>query len=70
MDMVQVSSSNILSIGYDAATETLRVEFQSGAVYEYKALPQAVYDELMHAGSHGTYFNRNIRNSYAYEKIA
>ena len=30
-----VSSSNIVSVGYDPASETLEIEFQSGAVYQY-----------------------------------
>ena len=67
--MVPVSSSNLAAVGYDPPTETLRVEFLNGSLYEYKAVPQGVYDELMAAPSHGSYFNRFIRNSYAYERI-
>ena len=70
MEMIPVSSSNIQSVGYDSTTETLRVEFLNGSIYEYKAVPQAVHDELINAPSCGSYFNRNIRNNYAHERIA
>lgn len=69
MDMKPVSSSNIQSIGYDESTETLRVQFNNGSVYEYRNVPIIVYNDFMQAGSLGAYLNRNIRNSYPYEKI-
>ncbi len=69
MDMKPVSSSNIQSIGYDESTETLRVQFNNGSVYEYRNVPVIVYNDFMQAGSLGAYLNRNIRNSYPYEKI-
>ncbi|MCK5509536.1 MAG: KTSC domain-containing protein [Desulfobacterales bacterium] len=69
MDRQPVSSSNIAYIGYDNDTEILKVEFLNGSVYEYKNVPSVVYEELMNAASHGSYFNREIRMTYPYEKI-
>ncbi|MCK5211220.1 KTSC domain-containing protein [Candidatus Parcubacteria bacterium] len=69
MEMIPVSSSNIDSIGYDADTETLRMKFLSGTIYEYRNVPQIAYDGLTRASSHGSYFNREIRNAYTYERI-
>ena len=69
MDRKPVSSSNLASMGYDNSTEILEVEFLSGAIYEYKNVPSIVYEELMNAASHGSYFNREIRMTYPYEKI-
>ncbi|SEA17066.1 KTSC domain-containing protein [Desulfuromusa kysingii] len=69
MERQSVSSSNIASIGYDNATEVLEVEFLNGSVYEYRNVTPVVYEELMNAASHGSYFNREIRMSYPYEKI-
>ena len=69
MDRQPVSSSNIASIGYDNDTEILEVEFLNGSVYEYKNVTSVVYEELMNAASHGSYFNREIRMTYSYEKI-
>ncbi len=69
MDRQPVSSSNIAAIGYDSDTEILEVEFIGGATYEYRNVPLVVYEELMNAASHGSYFNREISKSYPYEKI-
>ena len=68
MERIQVSSSNLASIGFDADTETLEIEFLSGKVYRYYNVPEHVHTELMGAGSHGVYFSENIRNAYPYEE--
>ena len=70
MERIPVQSSNIVSIGYHSETETLQVEFLNNSIYEYKNVPQIVYDGLMEASSHGSYFNHEIKDSYSYEKIA
>ena len=58
----QVSSSNLASVGYDAATQILEIEFHSGSVYQYSGVPAAIYKGLMAASSHGSYFSQFIRN--------
>lgn len=69
MEMKPVASSNIQSVGYDESTETLRVQFNNGSLYEYHNIPVVVYNDLMQSSSLGAYLNRNLRNSYPYEKI-
>lgn len=69
MNRQSVSSSNIASIGYDANSQTLEIEFLNGGVYQYFDVPQYVYDELMAAGSHGQYLARNIKGTYRYSKV-
>lgn len=64
MDRVPVASSNLKSVGYDADSETLEIEFHSSGVYQYFGVPQYVYDGLMNASSKGRYFHQNIRNNY------
>lgn len=64
-----VSSSNIASIGYDEATQTLEVEFLNNRVYQYFNVPANIYEALMVAPSHGVFFNTNIKNQFAYERI-
>lgn len=68
MERVPVGSTNIASIGYDASTETLEIEFLKGGVYEYYGVPESVHQDLMSAGSHGIYFRQNIMNSYSYSR--
>ena len=64
-----VSSSNILSIGYEPESQTLEVEFHSGRIYEYYRVPESVYNALMSASSQGSYFYRHIRDRYDWSKI-
>lgn len=68
MEREPVNSSNLVSVGYDPASETLEVEFKSG-VYQYYNLPQFMYDQLMQAPSIGIFFNANIKNAYACSKV-
>ena len=68
MERKSVSSSSLISVGYDPNSETLEVEFKNG-VYEYYNVPQFMYDRLMEAGSIGTFFNAEIKNSYACAKL-
>ncbi len=64
-----VSSSNLRAVGYDAAAQTLEIEFQNGRVYQYSDVPEDVYRELMSAESHGQYFNDNIKDDYSYQQV-
>lgn len=68
MERKSVSSSNLSSIGYDVNTNTLEVEFNSGAIYRYFDVPENVYSDLLNAGSHGSFFSHNIKNIYSFEK--
>lgn len=67
--MISVQSSTIAAIGYDPNIEILQIAFLNGSIYEYKNIPQVVYDGLMSASSHGSYLSREIKNIYPYEKI-
>jgi KTSC domain len=70
MSRTPVSSSNLASVGYDQTTQTLEVEFLHGGVYQYSDVPSAVYDGLMTADSHGSYFDRYVKKAgYRYQKI-
>ena len=71
MNMVPVSSTNLSSVGYDPATQRLRVAFIRGGLYEYSSVDASVHAALMSASSHGTYFDTHIKNGhYNFHKIA
>lgn len=57
----RVQSSNIRSVGHDAKTNTLDVEFHSGAVHRYQGVTEDQHKEFMGAPSLGSYFHENIR---------
>ena len=70
MNRIPVSSSNIVSIGYDKQSAILEVEFSSGSVYQYFDVPEHLYNELMQASSLGGFLNDNIvKYHYRYIKI-
>ncbi len=69
MNRQSVTSSNIASIGYDANSQTLEVEFLNGGVYQYFDVPVHVHEKLMSAGSHGQYLAQNIKGVYRYSKV-
>ena len=54
----------IASAGYDGATAVLELEFSSGDVYEYFAVPPSVHRGLLTAESAGRYFAAHIRDIY------
>jgi KTSC domain len=59
-----VRSSVIAAVGYDGATAELEVQFHSGDVYRYYAVPPSVHRALLEADSPGAYFNRHISDHY------
>ena len=64
MRRTPVTSSSIVSVGYDDASSTLEVEFVGGRVYRYFAVPRAVYRSLLEAASVGATFNVVVRTRY------
>ncbi len=70
MNRTSVSSSNLKSVGYDAGSHILEIEFNHGGIYQYFDVPSTVYEALMSAASKGTYFDQNIKNGgYRYAKV-
>jgi hypothetical protein len=61
-----ISSSAISSVGYDARSSVLEVEFQSGVVYDYFKVPAGVYRALLKAPSKGRFVSRRVRDSYSF----
>ena len=64
-----VSSSNLVSVGYDAASETLEMEFHGARLYQYAGFPQHEYDAFMSASSLGSHFYHHIRDRYVTTEI-
>ena len=61
-------SSNIKNIEWIKGG-TLRVEFKSDKIYEYKKVPKSVYTDFMNADSLGKFFTLNIKNKFVTEKL-
>lgn len=69
MDRRVVQSSNVAAIGYDDASNTLEVEFNNGAVYQYFGVPANLYNLMMEAPSKGQFLNANIKNAFPFSRV-
>ena len=69
MDRIRVSSTNISSIGYEPVSQTLEIEFTSGAVYKYVDVPITVHQRFMAAPSKGRFFDASIKDKYRTVKL-
>lgn len=69
MDRQAVRSSSIRSIGYDAASEILEVEFHDGGIYQYFGVSEFLYQGIMLAKSKGEYFNHRLAGRFRFEHL-
>lgn len=60
--MKPVSSTNVKAVGYDHATRTLRVQFESGT-YDYADVGPEKHAGLMGAESKGSFIAAHIKNA-------
>jgi hypothetical protein len=70
IQMIAVSSSNVVAIGYDENNETVHVQFMNGSEYTYDGVPFNEFDALLNAPSVGSYLHRNYKHIYPYQKVA
>lgn len=68
MQRKAVKSSNIKSIGYSGLRRKLEVEFKSGDIYRYRAVPRHVFHDFASAESKGKFLNEKIKYLYPYRK--
>lgn len=47
MNMQSVTSTNVAAVGYDPATRTMRVAFQSGGLYDYYNVDPALFEQML-----------------------
>jgi hypothetical protein len=64
MEMIRVSSSAIVAIGYDSATMRMKIQFTAGHTYDFCRVPEGVFNGLLRASSKGAYYNDHIRDRY------
>ena len=69
MERDLISSSNIISAGYDAASETLEIEFKDGAIYQYYNVGEHLYQQFVAAASKGQFFNAYIKNAVPFSRV-
>ena len=69
MERMSVRSSNLKSVGYNAVSRLLEIEFRDLSIYQYVGVSLEVYRTLMSAASHGTFFHAHIRDKFPTRKI-
>lgn len=69
MFRAQVSSSSVVSVGYDEAAQVLEVEFTGGRVYQYFDVPSSVHAEMMSGVSVGKYIAAQVKPYYRYARL-
>lgn len=69
IDMRQVNSANIHSIGYDAANKELHVEFKGRKGYVYKEVSPEIYAKFKGSQSLTKFLNANIKGKHEYRRL-
>ena len=69
MERVPLSSRVVRSAGYDSATEVLELEFTSGRIYQFQAVPRGTYEWLLRTPSKGAFVTRMINDRYEYREV-
>ena len=69
MQRLPVHSTDIVSIGYDAQTSRLEIEFKEKRIYQYRDIPADIYDRFMRAESFGQFFFAHINGRYRYDRV-
>jgi hypothetical protein len=67
--MTAVCASDIAAIGYDAASETLQIEFRATGLYRYFAVPVTVHQAFAESPRPSLFFLNQIKGRFAWAKI-
>lgn len=66
--LTPVTSSNVEAVGWEA--DTLRVRYKNGGVYDYRGVPERIFQELLAAESAGKFINSRVKNVYSFTKVS
>jgi len=70
MSYIEVTSSTLAAVRYDAEEMILCVKFRNGGEYEYQGVPEPVYRGILQAASAGRYFDQYVKKAgYRYRPI-
>ena len=62
MKTINVNSSHVASVAYDAKTQVLTVNYLNGRVYKYSAVSNLVFDEITNVSANGESVGRYLRD--------
>jgi hypothetical protein len=65
-----LQSGHLYGADYDPDSQTLAVQFQNGAVYHARGVPQTVADSFFQVSSPGSFWHDKIKTGYAVNKVS
>ena len=68
MERRPVQARAIRSVGYDAHSQTLELEFPNGRVYQYANVPRSAYEWLLKVPAKGVFIARML-GAYEYVDV-
>jgi hypothetical protein len=69
MERKRVNASNIRSVGYDARTRVLEIEFSNGGIYQYSGVSEEVHRRFMNTPSPGSFFRDSIEEDFPSKRV-
>lgn len=69
MERKRITASNIRSVGYEARSRVLEVEFTNGGITQYSGVSDEVYRRLINAPSPGSYFRDIIEENFTAKRV-
>jgi hypothetical protein len=63
-----VSSSRIISIGYDETAQVLEIQFRDAGIYQYIGVPNRIYQDFVVVVSKGRFYDGVIKGKYLCRK--
>jgi len=68
-NLTKVNSSMVYAVGYDQENKVLEVVFRKGSIWQYRSVPEDVYEGLISSGSIGSYMRNEILDCYEARQI-
>lgn len=69
MEREVVASGAIRSIGYDAESRTLEIEFKTGRIYQYEGVPAETHAWLVRIDNKGGFLNRMVIDRFPTREV-
>ncbi|ANS43259.1 KTSC domain-containing protein [Serratia inhibens] len=68
MQRQPVSSSRMISIGYDENAQILEIQFRDAGTYQYIGVPKRIYQDFVVVVSKGRFYDGVIKGKYLCRK--
>ena len=69
MERKRVNASTLRSVGYDAATQVLEIEFSGGSIVQYTGVSPEVHRRFMSSPSPGSFYQDQIDEHFPSRKV-